>query len=239
MAVIKPFSALKFNFRKAGAPETLCSPPYDIIPDPNVWTSRSPYNILHLEGGERLGIPEPYAKAKQTLADWLAQGILYEDENPCLYLYEATFPSQYGGTLTLTGCTISGNSVSGGLGGGLENNDGTVMLTGCTISGNSAGYGGGLANFDSGTATLTDCTVSGNNAHANLPLDHAGGGLDNGIYSTVNLYGCVITNNSAYGSGGGVCTGSVGYVVDGGFIHCGTSGVSTCVFFSSFIAVSL
>ena len=35
--------------------------------------------------------------------DWLARGILYEDESPCLYLYQATFPSQYGGTLTLTG----------------------------------------------------------------------------------------------------------------------------------------
>ena len=38
-----------------------------------------------------------------------------------------------------------------------------LTLTGCTISGNSAGQGGGGL-YNSGTATLTDCTFSGNAA---------------------------------------------------------------------------
>ena len=47
-------------------------------------------------------------------------------------------------------------------GGGLFNL-GTLTLTGCTVSGNSAGdEGGGL--FNDGMLTLTDCTVSGNSA---------------------------------------------------------------------------
>ena len=59
--------------------------------------------------------------------------------------------------LTLTDCTVSGNSATDG--GGVSN-AGTTTATNCTLSGNSADYGGGVLN--SGTATLIDCTVSGN-----------------------------------------------------------------------------
>lgn len=103
MAVLRPFSALRFNREKAGAPETLCCPPYDIIPDPSVWLSKNPYNIIRLEGGERLGTPNPYADAEQTLSEWLNKGILQEDETPSFYIYESIFPSQHGGMRTLTG----------------------------------------------------------------------------------------------------------------------------------------
>ena len=68
------------------------------------------------------------------------------------------------GTLTLTNCTVSGNS-AGGKGGG------TVR---CRWHGHAdrlhgqrqhppASYGGGLDNHY-GTLTLTNCTVSGNSA---------------------------------------------------------------------------
>ena len=43
-------------------------------------------------------------------------------------------------------------------------NYGTATLTNCTVSGNSASGGGGLASIR-GTTTLTNCTVSGNSAH--------------------------------------------------------------------------
>jgi predicted outer membrane repeat protein len=62
---------------------------------------------------------------------------------------------------TLTNCTFSGNS-AGLSGGGLQSTDGTVTIFGCTISGNSSRYGGGMNN--NGPATLTDCTISGNSA---------------------------------------------------------------------------
>ena len=42
-----------------------------------------------------------------------------------------------GARLTLTNCTVSGNSATGN-GGGLFNN-GTATLTNCTVSGNSSG----------------------------------------------------------------------------------------------------
>ena len=85
------------------------------------------------------------------------------------------------GTLTLTDCTLSGNSATaGGAGGGISNHGGTMALTDCTLSGNSATGGdaaGGIFNF--GTLTLTDCTLSGNSATGVGGFGGAGGGIAN------------------------------------------------------------
>jgi uncharacterized protein (DUF1015 family) len=103
MAVVKPFAALRYNFSKAGGPETVCCPPYDIIPDPGEWTKKSKYNAILLEGGERLGTPDPYGDAKKHLAVWLADGILEQDAEPAVYIYEASFTAKDGTARTLRG----------------------------------------------------------------------------------------------------------------------------------------
>jgi Bacterial Ig-like domain (group 3) len=95
------------------------------------------------------------------------------------------------GTLTLTDCTVSGNSAS--FGGGIYNNRGMLTLIDCTVSGNSAKYGGGL--FDQhGTITLSDSTISGNSAKY-------GGGVDSST-GTLALTNCTVSENSANGGGG-------------------------------------
>jgi hypothetical protein len=86
------------------------------------------------------------------------------------------------GTLTLTRCTLFGNSASNGgaifgsgtllqctlasntasANGGAINVSGTAVLTHCTVSSNSANSGGGI--FKSGTLTLTNSIVAGNTA---------------------------------------------------------------------------
>ena len=106
-----------------------------------------------------------------------------------------------GATLSLTGCTVSGNSsASLGLGAGLLNY-GTANLADCTISANTAktsgsgSQGGGLDNTGTGIANLTDCTLTGN--FANI-----GGGLDNFINATVNLTDCTVSSNTAAYSAG-------------------------------------
>ncbi len=68
-----------------------------------------------------------------------------------------------GGTIHLSGCTVSQNS-AGYVGGGLDNSaSGTAYLTNCAIAANtSSAFAGGLVN--DGTASLTDCTVTGNTA---------------------------------------------------------------------------
>ena len=102
------------------------------------------------------------------------------------------------GALTLTNCTLRGNSAA--VGGGIYN-EGTVTLTQCTLSGNSASvWGGGI--YNEGTVTLTNCTLSGNSARV---IDHGWGPLNaGGIYNlgTVALTNCTLSGNS-----GGVVNG--------------------------------
>ena len=126
-----------------------------------------------------------------------------------------------GSTITLTDCTISGNSAAGGgaamynnssaitmtdctvsgnfaysSGGGLNNRFGTITMTDCTVSGNSAGDGGGL-NDSRDTATLTDCNVSNNHS------TNGGGGVEDD-HGTTTLIDCTVSGNSTSGNGGGL-----------------------------------
>jgi hypothetical protein len=98
------------------------------------------------------------------------------------------------GSLTLSDCTIAGNSA--GSGGGVSTESGaTATIVDCTLSGNTAsGSGGGL--FNQGDTTLTNCTIAGNSAND-------GGGIYNTAGTTV-LYDCTVSGNTASGSGGGL-----------------------------------
>jgi hypothetical protein len=95
------------------------------------------------------------------------------------------------GTLTLTDCTISGNSAFNG--GGLDDR-GTATLTDCTISGNAARsyYSvGGMLVENSATATLSGCTISGNSAPSV-------GGLYNNSSSNLTIGDTIIGGNTSY-----------------------------------------
>ncbi len=121
--------------------------------------------------------------------------------------------------MTLTNCTVSGNT-TGFIGGGLAAFDGTATLTNCTISGNSTTIfgGGGLFNsIGGGTVTLTNCTVSGNSGSE-------GGGLL--IEGTATLANTIVAGNTGGGTPDvngrvtslgnnliGVTNGSSGWVV--------------------------
>ena len=104
MAVIKPFSALRYDPAKAGAQlEQLICPPYDVI-DPAMQEElhrRSPHNIVHVElARERPGDApgnDRYSRAARTLGDWIARGVLKEDSQPAFYVYEQRFDIAAGG----------------------------------------------------------------------------------------------------------------------------------------------
>jgi parallel beta-helix repeat protein len=105
-------------------------------------------------------------------------------------------------------------------GGGVLN-FGTLTLSNCTVTGNTAySVGGGIANEQGGMMTIAGCTVSRNTDYGNNPVwepsygNLTGGG---GIYNdgTLTLSGSTVTQNSAYrygyGSpGGGILNGSSG-----------------------------
>jgi hypothetical protein len=109
-------------------------------------------------------------------------------------------------TLTVSSCTLSGNSA--GSGGGISNDgvvggSATLTINNSTLSGNSAGYGGGLFNDSraggSATLTINNSTLSGNNADI-------GGGIFNdgfeGSSATLTINDSTLRGNSASSSGG-------------------------------------
>ena len=67
-------------------------------------------------------------------------------------------------TVTLTNCTVMNNTVTSGNGGGIFNDGGTVTVNGGSITGNSASNGGGGIFNSLGTVTLNSCSITGNSA---------------------------------------------------------------------------
>ncbi len=106
----------------------------------------------------------------------------------------------WSGNLTLTNCTVAGNSANNSHGGGILIDSGNLTLDNCTVAGNSAnnGYGGSIFN-NGGTLTVNNCTVAGNSANNG----YGGGIFNNGGTLTVNQ--STVSGNSAGGGGGGIC----------------------------------
>jgi len=119
--------------------------------------------------------------------------------------------------VTITGATITGNTSTTGVGGGIYNNsDPSLTVDRCTISQNSApsasGDGGGI--WNNGPASLphwvlivTDSTIIGNSA------GRSGGGISAANNNDVTISGTSVTGNLAAqavsgGSGAGIRLGS-------------------------------
>ncbi len=81
------------------------------------------------------------------------------DGNHASRVFEITSNS----TVTISGLTITNGSVSGSPGGGgIYNNGAVLTVSNCTISGNSADFGGGISN--NATLAISNSTLSGNSA---------------------------------------------------------------------------
>ena len=102
MSVVLPFRGCRYNPDLVGdLGSTLC-PPYDMI-DASLKQSLeklSPYNAVHLEGGEQ---PDPlnpeagYRTAAAIFQQWLADGVLRRESEARFYLMRHSYPWQ-GGT---------------------------------------------------------------------------------------------------------------------------------------------
>ncbi|HZY84556.1 MAG TPA: choice-of-anchor Q domain-containing protein, partial [Gemmataceae bacterium] len=114
------------------------------------------------------------------------------------------------GTMTVSGCSIIGNSNDsrvGAFGAGVANS-GQMTITDSTVSNNvatalsGAVAGGGI--FNSGTLTLLRSTVSGNQANPSVLARATGGGVATMGSSVTTITDCTITGNSSLTGGGGV-----------------------------------
>ncbi len=101
MADIAPFRALRFDLGRVGDVARVLAPPYDVISD----RERADLEARHDRNVVRLILPrgdgdDRYARARDLLAAWTADGTLRRDERPALYRYEQTFvwpPAPAGG----------------------------------------------------------------------------------------------------------------------------------------------
>jgi uncharacterized protein (DUF1015 family) len=96
MAEIKSFRGLRYT-QKAGEIGSLCCPPYDIIGESQrqAYLDSNSHNVIRLELPACLtqdGETDVYAIASMFLNDWVSKGILKEDEQPSVYIYEMSFP---------------------------------------------------------------------------------------------------------------------------------------------------
>ena len=90
MAFIKEFSALRFT-EKAGQIGEVCCPPYDIISlaEKEAFLTANPHNIIRLELPEQT--EEGYNQAKAVFGKWFDDGILAQDDEEAIYIYEEQF----------------------------------------------------------------------------------------------------------------------------------------------------
>lgn len=89
--LIKPFTGVLYDGEKAGDVSECVCPPYDVIPDPSVYYSRSPYNAIRLEVPRGEEGRDVYESARNTLDLWFANHVLAFDGKPSVYVYEQEF----------------------------------------------------------------------------------------------------------------------------------------------------
>lgn len=96
---IAPFRGLRYNPQKISNLSCVTAPPYDVIsPDgQRRLYEKDPHNIVRLILGyqrpEDTDADNRYTRASADLAQWIRDGVLVRDEEPCLYLYEQRFVS--------------------------------------------------------------------------------------------------------------------------------------------------
>jgi len=97
LAEIHPFRGLRYHPGQVGDLARVIAPPYDAISpaEQRALHASSPHNIVRLEYGE--AHPDDgeqnnrYTRAAATLVQWLASGVLVQDDRPAFYVYDQEF----------------------------------------------------------------------------------------------------------------------------------------------------
>lgn len=97
MAKVTPFRGLRYNPAMVEDMAAVLCPPYDLI-TPQIQQDlmdRHPLNVIHLEAGEGLDWSEDpegrYAETSERFEQWLRDGVLQQEEEPCFYLVRHGF----------------------------------------------------------------------------------------------------------------------------------------------------
>ncbi len=96
MSDIRPFRGIRPRPDLAAA---IAAPPYDVVDfdEARAYVADKPHSFLRIEKSEiqlEKGLetldPRIFAKGRETLQAWLAEGLLVRDASPCFYLYRQT-----------------------------------------------------------------------------------------------------------------------------------------------------
>jgi uncharacterized protein (DUF1015 family) len=106
MANIKPFKGIRYNQQKIEEVDKVISQPYDRVRHglQDRYYDLSEYNIVRIIKGKEFeddtAENNVYTRARDTLHQWLEEGVLEREEEPALYVYHQTFPLPDGGEVT-------------------------------------------------------------------------------------------------------------------------------------------
>ena len=96
MSEIAPFRGVRFDPEKVSSIARVVAPPYDVV-DPALeakLTERHEHNVIRLTMGKtppQGRREEDCRRAADLLARWRSDGVLIQDEEPCLYVVEQAF----------------------------------------------------------------------------------------------------------------------------------------------------
>ncbi len=102
MIEIKPFKGILYNEKKVGDIEKVVTPPYDVIDEvgQRQFSEMSEYNSVRLILSQKLPGDDDrenkYERAARTFKKWRDKGVLLQDEEESIYLYEEEFKDTKG-----------------------------------------------------------------------------------------------------------------------------------------------
>lgn len=96
MAEVRPFRAVRYDSQSASMPQVIC-PPYDVIgPErEKELLASSPNNFIRIEYAQASpgdnDSSNRYTRARAILEQWMADGVLIQDDASAYYVHEHTF----------------------------------------------------------------------------------------------------------------------------------------------------
>jgi len=109
MAEIIPFRGIRYSAERLGDLSLAMAPPYDVI-SPELQDElygRHENNVVRLDFGKAspsdTESENRYTRSRDALEQWLAEGVLRVEDEPCLYLYRMDYEMPAGVRKTLNG----------------------------------------------------------------------------------------------------------------------------------------
>jgi len=97
MSEVKPFKGITYDISKLTDAASVFTPPYDVISehDQDKYYGRHDHNIVRVILGNTKSSDDDkdnrYSRAADSIKEWLSEGYLLEDKQPCLYVYRQQF----------------------------------------------------------------------------------------------------------------------------------------------------